>query len=245
MEDIIQKINDDMSNITTEDWPLLKELEKTSFSLKNRNRNKQQKTLSDIKLTSDMEDRSIEEKNIEDEKIVNSFFDTKSSSQNRENLIATLNKNIGLEDKKQNKEPNSVIPVSKVSHVASPEVVSQQQFKEKPEMSKLVAIGMAKIYVDKTDTILNPLRFLLRNAMQIIIALFQFVIPAIITWYLTFHVESITTQLSKENNFVYFLYMAIFYFACMFLWISGQVLVGGIWNMIKYSIGNLAKAGKN
>ena len=81
--------------------------------------------------------------------------------------------------------------------------------------------------------------------MQIIIALFQFVIPAIITWYLTFHVESITTQLSKENNFVYFLYMAIFYFACMFLWISGQVLVGGIWNMIKYSIGNLAKAGKN
>lgn len=113
------------------------------------------------------------------------------------------------------------------------------------ELSKLIARGMAKTYISRTDTILNPLRFILSNSKQLGIALIQFIIPAIITWYLTTNVEMIANQLNKESTHIHIVYTLIFYFACLFLWITGQVLFSGIWNLIKQSMNNLAKAGKS
>lgn len=122
---------------------------------------------------------------------------------------------------------------------------SESEAEKDVELSKLIARGMAKTYISKTDNILDPLRFILSNSKQLGVALIQFIIPAIITWYLTTNVELISSQLNKEAMHIHIVYTVIFYFACLFLWITGQVLVGGIWNLIKQSMNNLAKAGKN
>jgi hypothetical protein len=124
-------------------------------------------------------------------------------------------------------------------------VVNKEDTEKDLELSKLIARGMAKTYISKTDTILNPLRFIISNSKQLGIALIQFIIPAIITWYLTTNVSMISAQLNKEAMHIHVIYTIIFYFACLFLWITGQVLFGGIWNLVKQSMNNLAKVGKS
>lgn len=133
------------------------------------------------------------------------------------------------------------VTINEVKENISPIVTEEKEV----ELSKLIARGMAKTYISRTDTILNPLRFILSNSKQLGIALIQFIIPAIITWYLTNNVDIISNQLNKESMHVHIIYTIIFYFACLFLWITGQVLFGGIWNLIKQSMNNLAKAGKS
>jgi len=124
-------------------------------------------------------------------------------------------------------------------------IETQVDKEEKTELSKLIARGMAKTYISKTDTILNPLRFILSNSKQLGIALIQFIIPAIITWYLTTHVGTISNQLAKEAIHIHIIYTMIFYFACLFLWITSQVLWSGIWHLGKQTMANLVKIGKS
>jgi hypothetical protein len=142
--------------------------------------------------------------------------------------------------------PVTQVEIKEQVTIETKETISINTKAEKDvELSKLIARGMAKTYISRTDTILNPLRFILSNSKQLGIALIQFIIPAIITWYLTTNIEMISNQLNKESMHVHVIYTIIFYFACLFLWITGQVLFGGIWNLIKQSMNNLAKAGKS
>jgi hypothetical protein len=167
------------------------------------------------------------------------------------NVVAHTKIDIQSEEKKGNIIKEDVISTPTITIASQPknvdkeeEVVSKIDDKD-VELSKLIARGMAKTYISKTDTILNPLRFIISNSKQLGIALIQFIIPAIITWYLTTNVGMISAQLNKEAMHIHVIYTVIFYFACLFLWITGQVLFGGIWNLIKQSMTNLAKAGKS
>src|SRR5579875_1661496 len=45
--------------------------------------------------------------------------------------------------------------------------VNKNETDKDVELSKLIARGMAKTYISKTDTILNPLRFILSNSKQL------------------------------------------------------------------------------
>lgn len=247
-----------LENITNEDWPLLKELESTRFSLKNKKGGKGNKSLVAIKNSTDLEDEIISEQNMQDEELVGEFLDNVSSKE-----IVKINIEVPKKEKEFVEPVQLELPLEKVEEISIEKMFEEEpksnvakvneikieskstEQNNKQEVSKLVVIGLAKIYINKTDSILNPLRFILNNLKQISVALVQFIIPALITWYLVENIPMISNQMSKENSFFYILYVGVFYFACMFLWISGQVLFGGILNMLKYAMGNLEKAGKN
>lgn len=246
-----------LENITNEDWPLLKELESTRFSLKNKKSGKGQKSLAAIKNATDLEDSIISQQNMQDEELVGEFLENVSLKETVKIEIESPKKErevvepVQLELPLEKNEEVSIekmfeeAPKNNISKVNNVKIENKEELNNKQEVSKLVVIGLAKIYINKTDSILNPLRFILNNLKQISVALIQFVIPALITWYLVENIPMISSQMSKENSFFYILYVGVFYFACMFLWISGQVLFGGILNMLKYAMRNLEKAGKN
>lgn len=230
-----QKIED----ITNQDWPLLKELEGTRFSLKNKKSGKAKKTLAAIKAATEKEDRMIEDQNAEDEKLIETFLETTVNKPAAE----IVNQNI-VEKANQVESNVRVAPSVSQQPIAQQKQIESNQ-KQDEDVKKLIALGMAKIYINKTDTMLQPIRFIISNAKMLMIALFQFIVPGLITWYLVSNVEIVSSQLKNEGMHTNVIYLAIFYFACLFLWISGQVLAQGVWNMIKTTLNNLAKEGKN
>jgi hypothetical protein len=232
-----------IEDIPNEDWPLLKELESTRFALKNKKGHKSKKSLTAVRDSSATEDEWIAQQNIEDEKLVDAFLEEKDSMlYSKENSVANPSSRV--------QEIKVAMDTPKKQEIKEPELISQKVAvnvvdKDKEEVSKLIALGMAKIYIKKTDDMLQPIRFLLDNASQLIVALIQFLIPALITWFIIKNVEIIYSQLNNEPMHIYMFYVGVFYFACLFLWISGQVVLQGIWNMIKVVMSNLAKEGKN
>jgi hypothetical protein len=267
-----------MEEIAEQDWPLLRELESTRFSLKNKKGpSRARQSLQAVKEVTEKEDQIISEQNIEDEKLVEAFLSVKPSNDNLSVELPTLIEDedpslevvkeepvvqasvapvetikeviIHKEEVSPSVAPQPVVqPVQVINHAqpieVQPSVIVKEKSEQNEELSKLIARGMAKTYISKTDSILNPLRFIISNSKQIGVALIQFIIPAIITWYLTTNVQVIAKELSKEAMHVYIVYTLIFYFACLFLWISGQVLFGGLWNLLKQAMANLAKVGK-
>lgn len=246
--------SENIENIANEDWPLLKELESTRFSLKNKKSTKLKQALTDIKIATEKEDEAISQQNVEDEKRMEKFFEGQNS---KEESVAAFEQKPEIKASNQASEKivetntvknADVIQTAKPINDQKPEVVKTvQNVEQKPKdnVRKLIALGMAKIFVNKTDNMLEPLRFLLANAMMVIVALIQFTIPAIVTWYAVTHVEIIEKQLAKEFLHVYIVYVGIFYFACLFLWISAQVVLQGVWNMVKSTMSSLAKEGKD
>lgn len=273
MEDNLGKDEQEKSieNIADQDWPLLRELESTRFALKNKKGSNQgRQSLQAVKEASDKEDKMIAQQNLEDEKLVDAFLSVKptnndsvKSSQPKEELFSVIEEIRQDLNESANsltmpeKAPETVkAPTPVVNNKPSEAVVLPPLAKEvkepvkakkgeAKEFSRLIALGMAKIYVNKTDDILDPLRFILTNFKQIAVALIQFLIPALITWYLTTHTKMISSELAKEPTHIHVLYVVIFYFACLFLWISGQVVFGGMMNLAKQAMANLAKEGKS
>ncbi len=249
--------SDNIENIANEDWPLLKELESTRFSLKNKKSSKLKQALEEIKVATEKEDDFISQQNTEDEKKMEKFFDDQNLKELKEESISVVEKKIEINE--NNYSVEKVVEPEVVKNVEvlqttkpiqtqkSEEIKTVQKVEQKPNdnVRKLIALGMAKIFVNKTDNMLEPLRFLMANSMMVIVALIQFTIPAILTWYAVTHIEIIEKQLAKEFLHVYIVYVGIFYFACLFLWISVQVLLQGIWNMVKSTMSSLAKEGKD
>lgn len=234
-----------------EDWPLLKELETTKFSLKNKKRNNLFTTIEKIV---ESDNKILLNKEIEDEKLIEKL--EKSLMQPQNNI---KNSNIDSKEDTQEKiidklsiemfDPMEEVLIDKEAEIINSKLeksfIPKQPKKYKKEFSQLILKGLSTIYINKTDQILNPVRFNVENFKQIILGFFQFIFPAIITWYLTNNVDYISKQLVKENIFTYYLYIGIFYFACIFLWISSQVIFSGLINLIKYSISFILKEGSS
>lgn len=231
-----QSLNRDNNSIMEEalheDWPLLQELETTRFSIKNKRISKKENTLNHIRQMSEKEDDLIAAQNIADEQLVEAFLENKDPTMEMRPNLDKVNDRVP----QNNIQHNHRQTLNEVEN----NFRSRQQYQQQnEETSTLVARGLGKVYVEKTDIILSPLKFLIFNSQRIFMGLFQFIIPAIITWILVNYSDVVKLILSKEPDYTQYLYIGIFYFACLFLSITLQVLVSGIANVSKVIINTL------
>ncbi len=254
-----------LENISNEDWPLLKELETTRFSLKNKKNINVNDPLEKLKALSEKEDELLSEQNIQDEKLVEEFIEMNKGEKfnleefNQSNVVQT---NEGesvtkaLTEKKNNEQIVKTVneetqavqkPIQIVQNQQTTQQVGQENQNkntQNEEMASLVAKGMAKVYMQKTDTILSPLEFLIKNFKNIASGLIQFIIPAIITWLVLTKVDFVAGIMAKETTNMQYFYTTVFYFACLFSSITIQVIVGGMVNIFGMAFKNLAEEAK-
>lgn len=108
-----------------------------------------------------------------------------------------------------------------------------------------VFLGFGRLYINKTNNILNPLRFVLDNKEVVLKAIMLFIIPAIMTWFFTTQIPSIQMELAKENFLLKSVYAVIFYFASMFVLFTLIITGNAIVNSILGSIKNAQKIGRD
>lgn len=118
------------------------------------------------------------------------------------------------------------------------------QVKKANVLVKFMAKGMAHLYFEKTNKLLNPLRFVANNFQKVSMALLHLVVPFLMTWYLTKKVDFITLQMQKSPPFMIIVYDVLFYMACMFIWFSGQTILSGLVGMVKKALVDVAKVGQ-
>jgi hypothetical protein len=64
------------------------------------------------------------------------------------------------------------------------------------------------------------------------------------TWVLVTQIDIIEQNLSSETFGMKLIQLGVFYFACMFVWVTFEVIVGGAINMIKKSISEASRVSK-
>ncbi len=247
------RVNDEIIN---EDWPLLNELESTRFSLKNKKLAKKETTISKIKELSEKEDELIAAQNMNDEKLMEAFFDGSKTEDKQpiNNERANERNNLSrssIEEIEQRFQREPSIQTNITKSVIDPQPKKNPIQKSLPpvekndeELTKLVAKGLGKVFMDKTTNLLSPLKFLVLNSNRIAIGLLQFLIPILLTWFFVNYVDIVKAVLSKETEHTKYLYIGIFYFACLFLSITSQVVISGIINVFRMIFNNLAVEAK-
>lgn len=114
-----------------------------------------------------------------------------------------------------------------------------------PDVIKEVFLGFGRLYINKTNNILNPLRFVMDNKAVVLRAILLFVIPAIMTWFFTTQLVSVQMELAKENMLIKMVYAVIFYFASMFVLFTVLIAGSGLWSGVVQSIKNAQKVGRS
>lgn len=252
-------INEDIMN---EDWPiLLNELELNRFSLKNKkgikkegatstveessnlSQNKTVKTLSTDKLMGEF----LKEKILEDRE---GFKNSNLSLTEIEQLLKrdevpnkniSSNKNINAnQNLSANIKTNRELPIQERVELEK----NTENSEESKQLTKLVAKGLGKVFMDKTVKLLTPLKFLFLNFHRIIIGMIQIIIPILLTWGAIDYVEIIGRILNKETEYIKYLYTAIFYFSFLFVSLTIQIACSGILNVFKMILNNLAVEAK-
>jgi hypothetical protein len=253
------RINDEIVN---EDWPLLNELESTRFSLKNKKLAKKETTISKIKELSEKEDELIASQNMNDERLMEAFFEGSKPEESKVTLNNDVQEKNNLSrssvadiEQRFQREPSIQANVSQSigqqpqmrkeevrPNIINKPIITKEQSDE--ELTKLVAKGLGKVFMDKTNNLLSPLKFLVINSNRIAIGLLQFLIPILLTWFFINYIDIIKAVLAKETQHTRYLYIAIFYFACLFISITAQVVISGIINVFKMIFNNLAVEAK-
>lgn len=247
-----------LENISSEDWPLLKELETTRFSLKNKKNISTHDNLEKLKEVSEKEHDLLSEQNIKDENLVEEFIElNKAENFNLEEFnqsnVVQINEGESvakvLTDKKNKEQIAKTLnediekPAQQIVNTQVGQT-NQNRGVQNEELASLIAKGMAKVYMQKTDTILSPLEFLIKNFKNIIIGLIQFIIPAIITWFVLTKIEFVAGIMAKETTNMQYFYSTVFYFACLFISITIQVTVSGMVNIFGMAFKKLAEEAK-
>ena len=112
------------------------------------------------------------------------------------------------------------------------------------DLIKLIVAGLTHLYVSKTSKLLKPLQFVLQHKKEVSISMMHFVVPLLMTYFMTTHVGFVAEQLLKETFFMKSVYLGIFFFGSTFVWITSQVLLSGILSMLAKSMLEVAKVGK-
>lgn len=107
---------------------------------------------------------------------------------------------------------------------------------------KETLMGLGKLYVNSTNNLLSPIRFLMENKIMVFSALCLLILPALMTWFLTNEVTAITSQIQTVG--AKFFYSFIFYFACMFALFTLIVLGKGIIEMVSKFLKSAKEVGK-
>lgn len=117
--------------------------------------------------------------------------------------------------------------------------------RKKHSAIKETFLGFGRLYINKTNSILNPLRFVMENKNVVLKAILLFVIPAFMTYFFTTQISSVQMELAKENMLIKSVYAIIFYFASMFILFTGIIAGSAIINGLLGSIKNAQKVGRD
>lgn len=262
----IENEKEEVLKIVNEDWPMLEELGKKRFVINKKKNKDVEQSLNvlqavldeDTKLAETVENEDKEIQNIEsakietpvlqkvkDEKIV---VATETPSSQTQKVATTITHSEVVARKQQ-----SDVKVQ-LEKTEQPVVIQKAITKEKEEkvvvtensvdLVKLVVAGLTHLYVSKTSTLLKPIRFVVDNYKEVTIAALHFIVPLLMTYFITTHVGFVSEQLAKETMLMKFVYTGVFFFGATFVWISSQVVLSGIYSMLRKSMLEVAKVGK-
>lgn len=267
-----EKISDreEVLKIVNEDWPMLEELGKKRFVINKKQKPKDvQESLQALHTVLKEEEELLEEevkttpiqvavspkevvketvkkveqvviqeemiKEVKDETIVVAK-EVASSSQTKTQNATTIAQSSPIENTKTVNKPVTKV----IQKVKDDEIVEENSI----DLIKLIVAGLTHLYLSKTSKLLKPLQFVLQHKKEVSIAMMHFVVPLLMTYFMTTHVGFVAEQLLKETFFMKSVYLGIFFFGSTFVWITSQVLLSGILSMLTKSMLEVAKVGK-
>jgi hypothetical protein len=269
-ENKVSKFAQDLQGVN-DDWPLLGELSQNKFVLKNKKGSLNvAKTAKDILEVSSREDTQMSESARQDDKLFEESFvhevqDFKASTETVNAVANDVNE--PLIQVETIKAPVAEVqapvmpiqatvqvpiqaPIAQVQpvqeKVLAPEpVVLQKESKDTNPLLKLIAIGLTKLYVRKTTSVLNPVKFVAENYRNVLVAILHLGVPVLMSWFLITQVSFIKAQLVNTSSVMFWTYAVVFYFASLFVWVTGQVLVAGLLSMFKTTLVSVANDVEN
>jgi hypothetical protein len=234
----------DLAKIANEDWPIINELSKKSFLIKSKKSNVNiEEASNSIQKSSAFEDKKLNAQNQKDEGLLQkSEIEVPVSVIKTETVVEEI---VGVKpnlasdiDESVEQYPTTLQKKEVISRVAP--VVE----KNNALLLKQVWIGLMHLFVTKATTLLKPLNFLMQNFSKFFIAMIHVFVPLVMTYWATTKISFVSTQLAKESTTMYWVYFAIFYLACTFIWIVGQVVAAGLGAMFKKAVHDVAKVGQ-
>lgn len=214
-----------LTQIANKDWPTLNEVSRTPFVIKPK------KSVADIEsINQNIQSSTVEE----DENIaqVTQHYEQGITSQPEVNL--------------HNTEPS--VSQQSILQKAPVEVTQRQAVSVKPEekraVLKQVGVGLTHLFIINATSLLKPMNFVIQNFSKFFMAIIHLIVPLLMTLWLTKKVDFISMQLQQESVTMNYVYGAVFYLACAFIWIVSQVLAKGVYISFKNSLKEVAKIGK-
>ena len=262
-ENKVSQFAQDLENVNG-DWPLLGELSQNKFVLKNKKSHLNvAKTAREIVDTSTQEDAYIsasarQDDRMFEESFVNEVHDFKASPEIVKSVANDVEPLIQVETIKkpvpevqkvvQATAPQAVVqekPIVQEKFVTPEPVAVVQEAKGTNPLLKLIAIGLTKLYVRKTTSVLNPVKFVAENYRNVLVAILHLGVPVLMSWFLITQVGFIQAQLVNTSSVMFWTYAVVFYFASLFVWVTGQVLVAGLLSMFKTTLVSVANDVEN
>lgn len=211
-------------------WDPLNTLEESQFKIQQKNSGMRPtaKNLSELEQNARKEDSAFNKKVRESNNQVHEFLE----AQEKEQKLA----------KARLDESNLESTIARIKEEALAQARAEikarpQEGKAKDEVGKEVKetlMGLGKLYVNSTNDLLAPIRFVMENKNRVLTALVLLILPAIMTWYLTSEIAQIKNQMTTVGT--QFFYSFVFYFACMFalftIIVIGTGLIKGIKNLL-------------
>jgi hypothetical protein len=238
--------------IVNEEWPVISEIAIGRFKI-----HKKMKTNVNV----DELTKSIKDITEADNIIINTEFDPKQESilieecvimhedtnnkEGKENVIGSeVDEKITLNQLVE--PPTTIKKVENTieSNKIKPEIIDNSKLTI-AKAFKFILLGLAKLYVKDTTKTLKPLNVLTKHFNEVAISLVHLGVPFLMTWYLTTEVELISSQMMKDGMIMSVVYSVVFYIACLFVWISSQVIMSGLINVFKKTLNDVANIGKN
>lgn len=260
----IENEKEEVLKIVNEDWPMLEELGKKRFVINKKKNKDVEQSLNvlqavleeDTKLAETVEEDPIDHiasakvdtpvlQKVKDEKIV---VATETPSSQTQKIATTITHSEVVAPKQQTEvqvqldkaEQPITLQKSEKLHTEEKVVVTENSV----DLVKLIVAGFTHLYVSKTSTLLKPIRFVVDNYKEVTIAALHFIVPLLMTYFVTTHVNFVTEQLAKETMIMKVIYIGVFFFGATFVWITSQVVLSGIFSMLRKSMLEVAKVGK-
>lgn len=224
---------EEITQIANRDWPTLNEVSRTPFVIKPK------KAVADIEsINQDIQSRTVEEDHAISQ--MNQQYEQGTSSQPEVNQTPvqqpTLQKTVVQQQPVEDVQPQNTY--------VEPTLTSNKNSEEKGAMLKQIGIGLTHLFIVNATSLLKPMNFVIQNFSKIFMAIIHLTVPLLMTLWLTKKVDFISVQLQQESTTMYYVYSAIFYLACAFIWIVSQVIAKGVYVSFRNSLKEVAKIGK-
>lgn len=261
---------EEVLKIVNEDWPMLEELGKKRFVINKKKTKDVQDSLNVLQAVLDEDKKLSEEQEtiiesipirevqkfetpvlqkVQDEKIVVAKEVQVTPSSQTQNLATTIEQERVVNEIQQPVASVAKIQLEKPVEVQKPvkQIIREDKVvvsEKSLDLFKLIIAGLTHLYVSKTSSLLKPMKFVAENYKEVSIAALHFVVPLLMTYFMTTQVGFVTEQLARETTLMKTIYIAVFFFGSTFVWISGQVILSGLWSMLRKSMLDVAKIGK-